>query len=304
MKQNEQQAGCGMGETGYQPIDANLRLGSAPALGRSPTRPRVGHVGRITSKRFLYKKDSVRPLWPFASTFVARARRRAPEAGALPNRSAFTLIELLVVIAIIAILAALIAGLAAGAAKKRKEARIQAEKEALITAIEAYHAKLGFYPPDNAYIATFASKISPTTDPIGAITDNPARTNRLLYELTGCLYDSANTQYTNSITTNLTILYTNIFANYGKGIANAVEYPDVPYRAYSVQIKSDQYASYNDANTNICGMTVPADLVAGQPNFWFYDASSTNRHNPESYDLWAVYMVGTNITTNCNWIQQ
>ena len=41
-------------------------------------------------------------------------------------------------------------------------------------------------------------------------------------------------------------------------------------------------------------------------NFWHYDASSTNRHNPSSYDLWAEYVSankgGSNIiTTNGNW---
>ncbi|HZI33530.1 MAG TPA: prepilin-type N-terminal cleavage/methylation domain-containing protein, partial [Candidatus Binatia bacterium] len=62
---------------------------------------------------------------------------------------AFTLIELLVVIGIIALLAGLVVGGTRYAGSKMKESRIRAELNALATAIEAYNAKFGHYPPDN-----------------------------------------------------------------------------------------------------------------------------------------------------------
>src|SRR6266699_2584539 len=62
---------------------------------------------------------------------------------------AFTLIELLVVISIIALLAELIVGLARYAGQTTKRSRVQAELNQVITAIEAYKAHFGHYPPDN-----------------------------------------------------------------------------------------------------------------------------------------------------------
>ena len=63
--------------------------------------------------------------------------------------AAFTLIELLVVIAVIAILAALIFPAFTGIKKNQKIKLAQAELAQLETAIEAYKAKRGTYPPDN-----------------------------------------------------------------------------------------------------------------------------------------------------------
>ena len=68
---------------------------------------------------------------------------------ALRSTLAFTLVELLVVIAIIGLLAALIVSGAGIASIKARTYRVQAERDALITAIEQYKAKLGYYPPDN-----------------------------------------------------------------------------------------------------------------------------------------------------------
>jgi prepilin-type N-terminal cleavage/methylation domain-containing protein len=76
--------------------------------------------------------------------YTAAELRR--QAGA---RSGFTLIELLVVIAIIAALTAIIAGLTstAGIGKVRNRAKVELSQ--LELAIETYHKKYGFYPPDN-----------------------------------------------------------------------------------------------------------------------------------------------------------
>ena len=79
-------------------------------------------------------------------------RLGAMEKASLPamrGRPAFTLIELLVVIAIIGLLAGLVVGGTRYAGSKMKENRVRAELNALVTAIEAYHAKFNQYPPDN-----------------------------------------------------------------------------------------------------------------------------------------------------------
>ena len=65
------------------------------------------------------------------------------------RRTAFTLIELLVVIAVIAILAALLFPAMTGIKKGQKIKLAQTELAQLETAIEAYKAKRGVYPPDN-----------------------------------------------------------------------------------------------------------------------------------------------------------
>ena len=66
----------------------------------------------------------------------------------------FTLIELLVVIAIIAILAAIIAPHAFRAIEKGKVAKVESDLKAFKTAVMAYYADTGQWPPDGASWAT------------------------------------------------------------------------------------------------------------------------------------------------------
>src|SRR5436189_1020976 len=69
--------------------------------------------------------------------------------SAFRTRIGFTLIELLVVIAIIGILAGLIMYLLPGISEKKVRSRVQVELATVITQIESYKLKKGFYPPDN-----------------------------------------------------------------------------------------------------------------------------------------------------------
>ena len=48
-------------------------------------------------------------------------------------------------------------------------------------------------------------------------------------------------------------------------------------------------------------LVVPVELEPGQINPWRYDASSTNRHNPDSYDLWAEISIGGKTKIIGNW---
>jgi prepilin-type N-terminal cleavage/methylation domain-containing protein len=74
-------------------------------------------------------------------------RRNPQTAGAAVH--GFTLIEMLVVIAIIGILAGIIISVVGVAATGAKERRAKAALQEIVTAIEAYHAATGSYPPDN-----------------------------------------------------------------------------------------------------------------------------------------------------------
>src|SRR5208337_3217721 len=76
-------------------------------------------------------------------------RNRQSEIANPKSAPAFTLIELLVVIAIIAILSALILATAGYAVSKARRARVETERETLITIIQSYKAAKGFYPQDN-----------------------------------------------------------------------------------------------------------------------------------------------------------
>lgn len=202
------------------------------------------------------------------------------------NDVGFTLIELLVVIAIISLLAALIAGVGIRAAEGRKKARVDAEKHKLIAAIEAYQSKKGTFPPDNAMLTK-------VYDPNRSY----AMTNQLFYELTAPTYDANANQYTcfdgSVLTSN------EYFKAFNRdGIANSVE----PQPFLSPPPKSTDYKSNFVADApNVNFLIVPVDLNGEIRNPWRYDASSTNRHNTDSFDLWAVFTVGSQTITNGNW---
>ena len=211
------------------------------------------------------------------------------------KRHAFTLIEMLVVIAIISIVATLVVHMNVLAQAKKRQAQVEGDKEKLKLMIENYQSKLNFYPPDNGSLANYSLAN------YAANYDGWAATNPLLYELTGAI---------NSTTTNQTIqlfdgtnVASTIFSNlFGRSaVANAN--PDEPHSFYIPQPK--EYTNY-DAVTGLKGLLVPVSLGPNINNFWHYDASSPNRHNLSSYDLWAEYLSaskgGSNIiTTNGNW---
>jgi hypothetical protein len=131
---------------------------------------------------------------------------------------------------------------------------------------------------------------------------NYAATNQLFYELTGptcldCSQNAANPTY--QAFDNSTIQSNQYFNAFNRdGIANSIE----PQPFMAPPPRSADYRSNFVANApNVNFLMVPVDLNGETRNPWRYDASSTNRHNSDSFDLWAVYTVGKKTFTNGNW---
>src|SRR6187401_1578377 len=102
------------------------------------------------------------------------------------TKAAFTLIELLVTIAIIGALAALVLPLSGIASTKMRIARVKAELNNYVNAIETYKLETGEYPPDNGMLVQ-----TPTNDM--NLYRTRAALNPLVYELTGAIFTNNNT---------------------------------------------------------------------------------------------------------------
>jgi prepilin-type N-terminal cleavage/methylation domain-containing protein len=90
----------------------------------------------------------------------------------------FTLIELLVVIAILGILAAVVVFSVNGITDRGKSSACTTEVSTVQTAIEAYNAKLGVYPPDAAPAGFSYADLNTALAPAPA--GQPANPNKFL----------------------------------------------------------------------------------------------------------------------------
>lgn len=214
----------------------------------------------------------------------------------------FTLIEILMVVAIIGIIAAMILTGGQYASKVKMETAVKAEREKLQTMIDNYQAKLNFYPPDNGNLAG----LSPTAP--ASLYESLTASNQLIYELTGV----TNTNSVQAIIFNGQVIsfaangdFQKYFNRGGIGNADASE----PQDFFKPAPKPQDYTNLPGTAANSYDalvLLVPAPLVKNQPNFWHYDSSSPRRHNQNSYDLWAEFVVGTKngvsvVETNGNW---
>jgi prepilin-type N-terminal cleavage/methylation domain-containing protein len=227
---------------------------------------------------------------------------------ALPEfdmRRAFTLIELLVTIAIIGVLAALVLPLSGIASAKMRIARVKAELNRYVNAIETYKLETGEYPPDNGSMAqTRANEIS------SGVYHARAAFNPLFYELSGAVF-SNNVFY--AVSENEQVIPANLNLIFGRaGIRNSARNKvDIDYKGFT--FKEGQFAELAPTN----GLPADADIevlrvpvsgpfpligrVEKKINPWFYDASSTNRHNKNSFDLWAEIIVQGRTNIIGNW---
>ncbi len=204
---------------------------------------------------------------------------------------AFTLIELLMVIAIIGILAGLVLAGVKYASGAKKKVLVGGTRESLMSAIDSYHASYGSYPPDNPMIATATNQ-----DQAGVI----ASTNQLFYELFGATYDPNTATYAaHDGSTISAAVISSTFGGIG-GIRNSLAGEVKSF--WNPPPQTNYYLPYpNGAQAFV--VLVPFDPNSSSPNRWHYDASSTYRHNKQSYDLWAVYNDGGTLITNGNWKQ-
>ncbi|MDX1953530.1 MAG: type II secretion system protein [Verrucomicrobiota bacterium] len=212
----------------------------------------------------------------------------------IPNHnSAFTLLELLVVIAIIGVLATLVVGVAGVASRKMKEARVKADLNNLITAIESYKAEVGSYPSDNRL----------------NLSDHRVHSSRnpLFYELSGAVFTNGNFKVLNHDEIVNSGHLRSVFGI--GGIQNSSRDPrDVPYRRFNFkpsQFKELDPILANGADIELLAVPVKGPYMlkgkVGEFNPWFYDASTTNRHNRNGFDLWAEIELGDKITVIGNW---
>jgi prepilin-type N-terminal cleavage/methylation domain-containing protein len=215
----------------------------------------------------------------------------------LRSSLAFTLIELLVVISIIGILAALIIPLSGIATTKMRISRTKAELNQLVTAIESYKLETGSYPPDNTNLVmvTTSSNLYKST----------AAKNPLFYELTGAVF--TNNAF-RSLATGEDVTPNILQMAFGlRGIQNSARNKhDLEYKGFTT--RPSQHAKLSGAtNVDLLMVPVPGPFeIKGDRNKlinpWFYDSSTTNRHNRNGFDLWAeIKTGGTNITVIGNW---
>jgi len=217
---------------------------------------------------------------------------------------AFTLIELLVVISIIALLAGLIVPLAKNAGVSGKRNRIRAELEQIVTAIQAYKAQFGEYPPDN---------LIPSTQTVNPVT------NQLFYELTGAIVDdrsrtfrARDRQQQISTATVLTTFHRDGFVNSG---TNPKE-----IKSFLPSLKTSQRRAITSQSPSseieVLAVSVDwpndprfpppintPDLTIRRVNPWRY-VKTNPTNNSDSFDLWAEYVEGGKIKIICNWSKE
>jgi len=211
---------------------------------------------------------------------------------------AFTLIELLVVISIIALLASLVVALASSAAKSQKRGRIQAELNQVMTAIDAYKAHFGHYPPDN---------VTPATKIV-----NPA-VNPLFYELTGVTIEERSGGMFRARDRQQGISSA-IVQNYFHmdGFVNAGTNPKELKSFISLKASQRRAISSQSPGPEIEVLAVSVDWPRNNPKFpppfntapgvnpWRY-VKTNPTNNPSSFDLWAEFVEGGKIKIISNW---
>jgi type II secretory pathway pseudopilin PulG len=186
---------------------------------------------------------------------------------------------MLVVIAIIGILAALTVALVGVASRNSRESRVKAELNRLVTAIEAYKAELGFYPPDNQ---------KNPRDP---------RVNQLFYELVGT-YQSGGIFRTANDKESISPAAINTFFGV-QGFANVADSP-AKVKNFLPQLKDREVAEYSSTPDDVELLVLPVkgpNMVTGPSgtplNTWRYVATGPT-NNPRSFDLWAEVDLGAN----------
>ncbi len=214
----------------------------------------------------------------------------------------FSLIELLVVIGVIVVLAALTFPVMNAIQRQQTLHRARVELTHIESAIEAYKAKLGFYPPDNPlnppdwtinqlYFELLGTKLITTPPPptfqtldgSAQVRDNPAT-------------------FQAAFRTGTTVTR---FMNCAKAEAS----DDAPKAVrFLVGLKPAQFLAVNNPVTS----TVLGISMSGAPVFTGptgeivpYGYNSSNpQHNPKSFDLWIDVLAGGKTNRVSNWSEK
>jgi prepilin-type N-terminal cleavage/methylation domain-containing protein len=221
--------------------------------------------------------------------------------GAPASGTAFSLIELLTVISIIGLLMALGVGMAGVAGRKGREANVRAERDQLVTAIEAYHVDFNQYPPDNNN---------------GLTNVNPGL-NQLFYELSGS-YSSNQGRFYQPADLSGTVTSTALTAAFRtQGIVNSAVAPERP-KSYLNNLKPKQHVLLTLTGGSVVdvlrvsAVDWPSASVARSPlnglvnssllaiNPWQY-VSTKPTNNPSGFDLWAMLPWGNTNRIIGNW---
>ncbi len=210
------------------------------------------------------------------------------------HAKAFTLIELLVVLAVIAVLAALTFPAVRAAKISTLRARARSEMLQMVTAIERYKDKLGYYPPDNQIAA------------------NPDRyaLNQLYYELLGTTNWSGVFQ---TLDGSAQIAASALPTVFGPNVttfmncARPSRGDDAPSGiAFLTGLKPSQFLAIdNPVQCTVLGSRLDGPLTYQNNqnikiNPWRYN-SSTPHNNPKSFDLWIDVIAGDKTNRICNW---
>jgi prepilin-type N-terminal cleavage/methylation domain-containing protein len=210
--------------------------------------------------------------------------------------TAFTLIELLVVIAIIGILAGLVFPVVGVVNRNKQLSLAKAQLQSIQQAIESYHTKLGFYPPDNT---------------------NNVVTNQLYFELMGTTNDGIMQVARNYVTLDGSAAATTVQLNqyFGtRGVANSStrkQSDDQGSAAtpFLTHLLPNQVGQLDKANAPqmlilVCPVAWPSGLTPVIPgttlNPWRY-SSSNPTNNTGSYDLWVDLVIKGKTNRVCNW---
>ncbi len=241
----------------------------------------------------------------FQNLFEGWTGSSEPNRCRLPGmrrRLAFTLIELLVVISIIALLAALIVPLARNAGQSNKRGRIQAEMNQVITAIEAYKAHFGQYPPDN---------FMPSSNIVNPVT------NQLFYELTGVIVEERSGGVFRARDRQQGISSGTVRTYFNRdGFVNAGTNPKELKSFISLKASQRRAISSASPGPEIEVLAVTVDWPPNDPTFapfksatdpqirrvnpWRY-VKTNPTNNPDGFDLWAEFVEGGKIKIIGNW---
>jgi type II secretory pathway pseudopilin PulG len=204
----------------------------------------------------------------------------------------------LVVVGVIVVLAAMTFPAMQAVQRTQAVKRAQAELSQIETAIETYHTKLGFYPPDNT---------------------NNWIVNQLYYELMGTTLTTISGQLAYQTLDGSATLATNAFQTaFGRytqvtGFMNSAKPgagDDTPNAVkFLVGLKDGQsLAITNGTSTtpiwllgsSMSGPTVFAGTGKGAIVPYGYNSSSP-QHNPKSFDLWVDIIAGAKTNRISNW---